>query len=150
MASALHEQIERVATLVAALSPQTDPTDEFTRVRGDLPMAEEPPIGHRTFDVRFDPSPALTAQWHGTSHRVCIGRFVVEVAYDARREQRKLSQLLIEDTDQIVSLCESPDTRVSSDVLEIVHVDRRIEQREGGADFVSLTLVFTCEYRAAL
>lgn len=150
MASALHEQIERVAALVAALSPQTDPTEEFTRVPGDLPMAEEPPISHRSFDVRFDPSPALTNRWHGTSHRVCIGRFVVEVAYDARREQRKLSQLLTEDSDQLVSLCESPSTRVSSDVLEIVHVDRRIEQREGGNDFATLTLIFTCEYRVAL
>lgn len=150
MASALHEQIERVATLVAALSPQTDPTDEFTRVPGDLPMGDEPPISHRSFDVRFDPSPALTVRWYGTSHRVAVGRFVVEVAYDARHAHRTLSQLLVEDSDQIVSLCESPSSRVSSDVLEVVHVDRRIEQRDGGADFVSLTLIFTCEYRVAL
>jgi len=150
MSNPLHLQIESVATLVAALSPQTSASELFTRVPGDLPMGMEPPVAHRTFDVRFDPAPALTTQWHGTSHRVVVGRFVVEVAYDGRHAHRTLSQLLVEDSDQIVSLCESPSTRVSADVLEIVHVDRRIEQRDAGSDFVTMALTFSCEYRVAL
>lgn len=150
MSNPLHLQIENVATLVEALSPETAPADEFKRVPGDLPMGMEPPIAHRAFDVSFDPAPALTTQWHGTSHRVVVGRFVVEVNYDSRHAHRTLSQLLVEDADQIVSLCESPSTRVSADVLEIVHVDRRIEQRDAGSDFVTMALVFTCEYRVAL
>lgn len=148
MASALHLQIANIATLVAALTPQTNASDTFTRIGGDLPLSEEPPVLRRSFDVRFDPaSVPLTQSWFGTSHRVVRGQFVVEVRYDGEQLERTLSQMIVEDTDQLTSLCESPSSRVSSDVLQVTLADRQIEVERPA---VVMTLFFLCEYRVAL
>lgn len=147
MANALHLQIENIATLVAALTPTTNATDLFVRAGGDLPIDEEPPVLRRLFAVRFDDSPPLTQRWFGTSHRIVLGRFVVEVRYDGEQLEKTLSQMIVEDTDQIATLCESPDSRVSSDVLQIVFVDRRVDTER---PFSLISLVFECEYRVAV
>lgn len=151
MSNALHLQIENAATLIAALTPQTDATATFGRIPGDLMIGSEPPVRHRAFDVYFDEAAPRTQRWFGTSHAVRLARFRVEVNYDARHDQPNVMQTIVEDTDQIITRLESPDARVSSDVLQVNLVERAFTDRAaGGGDFLTMTLIFECEYRVAV
>lgn len=150
MSNALADQIEHARTLIAALTPATEPEIEFTEADGTLPVGKEPPAGHRVFDVHHDGGARLTTEWFATGFRNVRGRFVVEINYDARRAFKSMDRVLVEDTDQITSLLESPDSRASTEVLQIRLADQSASARDESGEFVTVQMVFEVDYRVAL
>jgi len=128
MPSPLHQQIEHVEALIAALTPVTDAADVFALSGADLEIANEPDHRPRIFTVYPDAGPPLTQERFGTSHRQALGRFAVEVLCDSRADERAADQRLIEDRDQIIAALEAPGARVNANVQRVSCVDARIEQ----------------------
>jgi len=150
MSNALADQIEHARTLIAALTPATEPEFPFVEADGSLPVGREPPAGHRVFDVHHDAGARVTTEWFGTGHRNVRGRFVVEINFDARRAFKTMDRILVEDTDQIVSRLESPDARVSTDVIQVQLVEQSASARDESGEFVTVQMVFEIDYRVAL
>jgi hypothetical protein len=148
VSSPLHQQIAHVGLLVAALSPETDPADEFVLSGTDLALAAEPGLRPRVFTVYPDASSSLTRERFGTSYRQATARFVVEVLCDSMADERARDQRLVEDRDQIIGAIEAPGARVDANVQQITCVDSRIEANEAHGS--RLLIVFECLYLQAL
>lgn len=145
MASALYQQIEQAATLIAALTPATDASDTFVRADDEQVVAMEPGYRPRLFSVYPDGAIPATQERFGTSHRQALGRFVVEVLCDSRADVRARDQRLVEDRDQVIAAMELPASRVNASVQRVSCVDTRIDA--GETDHATrLVLVFEVLY----
>lgn len=145
MASALYQQIDRAAVLIAALTPVTDASDTFVRADDDQPIMAEPGHRPRLFSVYPDAALPATQERFGTSHRQALGRFVVEVLCDSRADVRARDQRLVEDRDQIIAAMEIPSARVNANVQRVSCVDARIDAGES-EHATRLVLTFECLY----
>lgn len=144
--SALADQIEHARTLIAALVPETLPGSPFVLEGRD----QQAPVGlvARRFVVRADTSAPTTTGWFGAPYRTVRARFLVMVRHDSLGDFEQDDRIFVEDTDQIVSALEVTSARVSSDVMQIVCVDRIVEPvDEQGRQ---MSLVFEVDYRVAV
>jgi hypothetical protein len=144
--NALADQIEHARVLLAALVPASDTDAAFSLTDGAVPLDQDMPALRRRVAVTADDSPSTTLSWFGQTRRLVRSAMRVTVAYDSLGDHARLQRMLVEDRDAIVSLMESPSSRVSSSVYLVRHTDAATVRPGDGETFSAVSLGFDVDY----
>jgi hypothetical protein len=100
--------VERAATIIASLTPDTEPSVPFARISPEMKIESEPPTQARLFQVEVSSqTPTLTAVSAGRDIGMFTGRFYVTVIYDAGTDQVSGQARDAEDTERIIFALET-------------------------------------------
>jgi hypothetical protein len=151
MASSYATLLATARTTIAALTPTSDASTAFVSISGLLPLADEPDVRSRRFEVRGEGFPELQSQI-GTSYYRRAQTFRVAVRYDSFSALDTLDQYVAEDAEQIIGTLEKP--AFWSGVTGILRVlctggDLAPAANDGG-DFFIRTFTFRVDFHHAI
>jgi hypothetical protein len=150
MASPYADMLARARVVIAALTPTTTSSQAFTSVGTLLPLADEPLVSWRSFEVVADGGPVPTAQF-GTATEQARRPFTVRVRYDRQANGVTLDQIVAEDADQIVGALTRPSAWNSvTGAQSVDFTGAAYESRGESNDLVDYRLDFDCLYVRAV